>query len=153
LIERRDDAAALDVVRVVRAEFGVVGDGFNWQESDDVRLSGTYGVAGSAYFVVEMEGLVCGGAGIAALPDHPDVCELQRMYLSINARRRGLGRALLDRCLYTARRFGYRRCYLENSAILLRANYVYQRAGFRRIAVPLRQSEWTACDVYLLKDL
>jgi putative acetyltransferase len=153
LVERRDDEAALDVVRVVRAEFGVVGEGFNWLELDKMRLSGTYGVSGSAYFIVEIDNLVSGGAGIAGLLNHPSVCELQRMYLAAHARRRGLGRALLERCLYTARRFGYQKCYLESSARLLRANHMYERAGFRRLAAPLRQSEYPACNVYFLLDL
>jgi putative acetyltransferase len=152
-ITRKDDEAAIDAVRLVRAEFGVVGEGFNWQEGEDTRLSVIYGAVGSAYFVVEMDGMVCGGGGIAALPENPGVCELQRIYITVHARRRGLGLQLLNRCLYTARRMSYRQCYIETHAMLVRANHIFQRAGFKPIAGPIRPSPFSACDAYFLMDL
>ena len=152
-ITRRDDEAAIDAVRLVRAEFGVVGEGFNWQEGEDTRLSMIYRAVGSAYFVVEMDGMVCGGGGIAGLPENPGVCELQRTYITVHARRRGLGLQLLRRCLYTARRMKYRQCYIETYAMLVRANHIFRQAGFRSIAGPMRPSPFSACDTYFLMDL
>ncbi|MBK5296869.1 MAG: GNAT family N-acetyltransferase [Vicinamibacteria bacterium] len=42
----------------------------------------------------------------------PQVCELRKMYLRPEARGRGLGRAMLARCLDLARQLGYRPMYL-----------------------------------------
>lgn len=153
-IEARDDKIALEIVREVRREFGVVGRGFDSHEPDEMELSRIYGVADSAYFVVEIDGTVCGGGGFArfAEPDR-EVCELQRMYLASSARGRGLGKRLLQRCISEARVLGYRQCYLETATALHQANRLYERAGFRRLAGPLEGSEHPACDACLLLNL
>jgi putative acetyltransferase len=153
-IQARDDQIALEIVREVRREFVVVGFGFDSHEPDEMALSRTYAVAGSAYFVVEIDGTVCGGGGFARFAGQDlDVCELQRMYLVSCARGRGLGERLLQRCLSAARTLGYRQCYLETATALNQANRLYEKAGFRRLAGPLAGSEHPACDAYLLLNL
>ena len=45
-----------------------------------------------------------------------NVCELRKMYFLPEARGRGAGAALLQRCLVAARSFGFTTCYLETLA-------------------------------------
>ena len=57
----------------------------------------------SVYFVIEIDGKVCGGAGVAALSQHKDnICELQKMYFLPQVRGKGYGKQLMDRCLGVA---------------------------------------------------
>jgi putative acetyltransferase len=54
----------------------------------------------SAYFVVERDGEVIGGGGVAPLQNaDPDVCELRKMYFLPEARGIGAGTAMMQRCL------------------------------------------------------
>src|ERR1700720_123774 len=153
-IEARDAKIALEIVREVRREFGVVGQGFDSHEPEEMQLSRIYGVAGSAYFVVEIDGTVCGGGGFARFAEtNLEVCELQRMYLASGARGRGLGKRLFQRCLSAARVVGYQQCYLETAPALHQANRLYEKAGFRRLAGPLEGSEHPACDACFLLSL
>ena len=54
------------------------------------------------------------------------------MYFLPEARGRGAGAALLERCLDAARGFGYATCYLETLARMDAARKLYARFGFRR---------------------
>ena len=109
-LEERDEAAANAVIRAVRREFGVTGEGFDSHEPELPRLHARYRKPRSAYYVVDLDGCIEGGGGIApyGAADSP-TCELQRMDLAPGARRAGYGRALLLQCLDAARAHGYGR--------------------------------------------
>ncbi len=103
-IEPRDDDAVADLIRGVMPEFGADGPGFAIHDAEVDAMAATYARPGRAYFVVELDGIVCGGGGIAELVGgDPDVCELRKMYFLPRLRGRGAGHALLMRCLAEAR--------------------------------------------------
>jgi putative acetyltransferase len=113
-IEPRDDAAVAAIIREVMPTFGACGPGFALSDPEVDAMSAAYAAPRSAYFVVEQGGRVLGGGGIAPLAGgDAETCELRKMYFLPEARGRGLGAALLQRCLESARGSGYRRCYLE----------------------------------------
>jgi putative acetyltransferase len=153
-LEVRDEAATDAVIRAARREFGVTGEGFDSHEPDATPLHSIYCAPRCDYFVVDVDGCIAGGAGIAPYggPDSR-TCELQRMYLAPTARGAGLGRALLDRCLDAARRHGYRHCYLETAASLDVARGLYQSVGFRQIDEPLDHAVHPSCDAFYVLDL
>jgi ribosomal protein S18 acetylase RimI-like enzyme len=64
----------------------------------------------------------------------PDVCEIKRLYVAPIARGMGLGRALLDRVLRTAREIGYQEVWLDTLPGMTEAIALYRGAGFRPIA-------------------
>jgi putative acetyltransferase len=150
-LEPRDEARAGVVIRQVRLEFGVTGDGFDQNEPAATALHAIYRSPRSAYFVVDLAGTVEGGAGIGPYggPDS-NICELQRMYLAPAARGAGHGRALLEACLAAARDFGYRQCYLETAASLTAARALYLSAGFSEIPEPPGHAVHPSCDAYYL---
>ena len=153
-IEPRDEASTDAVIRAVRQEFGVTGHGFDSHEPATVALHDLYRAPRSRYFVVEVDGRIGGGAGIApyGLADS-DTCELQRMYLAPEVRGAGYGRALLLACLEAARAFGYRRCYLETAASLSTARQLYTNAGFASLPEPLNHAVHPACDAFYVLEL
>lgn len=153
-LEERDEVAADAVIRAVRQEFGVTGDGFDDHESSAPELVSLYRTPRSAYFVIERDGTVLGGAGVAPYGgEQSETCELQRMYLLSAARGAGYGRMLLGQCLAAARSFRYRRCYLETAASLATARRLYLSAGFREVAAPPGHAVHPACDAYYVLDL
>jgi putative acetyltransferase len=149
-----DDAAMAEVIRAVMPEFGACGPGFAITDPEVDHLSRAFAQPGSAYFVLQREGRVVGGGGLAPLAGgEPGVCELRKMYLLPEARGSGQGRAMLDLCLETARRFGYGRCYLETLTGMDAAMRLYERAGFTRLCAPLGATGHFGCDRWYAREL
>lgn len=74
----------------VSAEYGLTADkGYTVADPNLDELYELYSQPGSAYWVVEQEGEVVGGGGVAPLAcSEPDICELQKMYFMTSARGR-----------------------------------------------------------------
>ncbi|MGP0584768.1 GNAT family N-acetyltransferase [Paenibacillus timonensis] len=148
-----DDNAAIEaVIRDCLIEFGGNREGLAWQDDSLSALSRYYEVEGRAYWVVEQEGRVVGGAGIAPFADSSEVCELQKMYLRGDIRGTGIAARLLETCLDFANRH-YARCYLETLQSMQAANRFYLKHGFQPLKAPLEGSEHFACDAWYIRDL
>ncbi len=153
-IEPRDDAAMAGIIRTVMPEFGAVGCGFAINDPEVDWMSRAYAEPRSAYFVVERNGRVIGGGGIAPLDGGDGVtCELRKMYFLPEARGIGAGTAMMARCLQAARDAGFSRCYLETLGGMDAAMRLYERTGFRRIDAPLGATGHGGCNTFYLLDL
>jgi len=153
-IEPRDDAAIAAIIRTVMPEFGADGPGFAIHDAEVDAMSAAYARPRSAYFVVERNGAVQGGAGIAPLDyGDDDLCELRKMYFLPSLRRLGAGRALIDRCIAVARELGFRRCYIETLTGMDAAQRLYLANGFRRIEHALGNTGHHGCNRFYLRDL
>ncbi len=152
-IQSDDDAAVAAIIREVMTEHGAVGPGYSINDPEVDFISGAYGQARCAFFVVELDGVVVGGSGIAPLAGADDqTCELRKMYFRPNARQLGAGAAILRRCLDAARSMGYRRCYLETLASMQQATRLYERSGFRPVGKPLGNTGHSSCDRWYLLE-
>ena len=153
-IEARDDAAMATIIRTVMPEFGAIGSGFAINDPEVDWMSRAYDAPRSAFFVVEREGIVEGGGGVAPLEGgDADTCELRKMYFLPALRGLGAGNALIERCLDAAREFGYRRCYLETLSGMDAAQALYLKSGFQRIDGPIGGTGHFSCDKYFLREL
>ena len=153
-IESRDDAALAAIIRTVMPEFGATGDGFAINDPEVDWMHRAYAQPRSAYFVVERDGVVQGGGGIAPLEGgDAETCELRKMYFLGALRGLGAGAAVMARCLEAARGFGYRRCYLETLCGMDAAMRLYERTGFRRINGPLGATGHGGCNTFYILDL
>jgi putative acetyltransferase len=153
-IRAEDDATVAAIIRAVMPEFGAVGDGFAINDPEVDWMSRAYATPRSAYFVVERDGIVLGGGGVAPLEGGPaDTCELRKMYFLPAARGLGAGSAMMARCLEAARGFGFARCYLETLCGMDAAMRLYERSGFHRIDAPLGATGHGGCDSFYLRDL
>jgi putative acetyltransferase len=153
-IEPADVPALLDIIANARREYGIAERGADLLEPADRALYATYQKQRSLYFVALLNGEVVGGAGVAPLhgPD-PLTCELQRMYLRPDARGRGIGDALLERCLAAAKQFLYVRCYLETITQMQAALEFYGRHGFRDLRAPLGETRHEHSDRWMMRTL
>jgi putative acetyltransferase len=149
-----DDAAVARIIRAVMPEFGAVGDGFAINDPEVDWMSRAYSEPRCAYFVIERNGTVLGGAGVAPLIDgEADVCELRKMYFMPELRGMGAGAAMMQRCLAAAREIGFRRCYLETLHGMDSAMRLYERSGFRRLPGPMGATGHGGCNAFYLLDL
>ena len=153
-IEARDDAAMAAIIRGVMPEFGACGSGFAINDPEVDWMHRAYSSPRAAYFVVEVDGEVVGGGGVAPLEGgDADTCELRKMYFLPRARGLGAGAKVMELSLGKAREFGFRRCYLETLTGMDAAMRLYERSGFRRIDAPLGATGHGGCDIWYLREL
>ena len=154
-ITEQDNPAIAAVIRTVSAEYGLTADkGYTVSDPNLDRLFELYSEANSAYWIVEHEGRVVGGGGVAPLAcSAPDICELQKMYFLPQVRGLGLARALALRAMEYARQQGFRRCYLETTGTLTRAIKLYESLGFELIDNAMGCTGHGDCEVRMLKVL
>jgi putative acetyltransferase len=153
-IQARDDADMAAVIRKVMPEFGAVGSGFAINDPEVDWLTRAYAQPRSAYFVVEDDGVVVGGGGVAPLEGgDTETCELRKMYFLPLARGRGAGAEMMARCLDAARGFGFRQCYLETLGGMDAAMKLYERSGFARIDAPMGNTGHGGCNAFYLRAL
>jgi putative acetyltransferase len=153
-IEPADDHAVASIIRTVMTELGACAPGFAIHDAEVDAMHAAYGGERAAYFVIEREGVVVGGGGVAPLAGGAhDVCELKKMYLLPEARGRGLGRRLLERALAAARERGFSRCYLETLDSMERARALYEANGFTARTGPLGATGHFGCNRWYERQL
>lgn len=151
-LEPADNAAIAAVIRKVSEEYGLTADkGYGVSDPTLDVLSENYKADNAAYWVIEQNGKILGGGGIAPLPGEESVCELQKMYFRPALRGRGFARRLAAQAMKFARQKGYSACYLETTACLKEAIHLYESMGFERLEAPLGNTGHTDCEVVMLK--
>src|SRR5687768_13230648 len=112
-IQQADNATLAKIIRDTLAEFGANHPGTVYYDPTTDHLFEVFNTERrSIYFVAEKDGKMIGGAGIYPTEGLPaGTCELVKMYLLPEARGLGLGRALIEKCLATAKDLGYWQVY------------------------------------------
>jgi putative acetyltransferase len=159
-IRSHDDEAIAGIIHTVMTEHGCSGDGFAIHDTEVAAMSAHYqtptGPDAARYYVVTMANQVMGGAGFAKLAGTTTsdaVCELRKMYYLPEARGLRLGHALLELLLDEMHQVGYRRCYLETTSWMHKAQALYQSLGFHEQAGPEGDTGHHGCDRFFSRDL
>ena len=82
-----------------------------------------------------------------------NICELQKMYFLQEARGKGIGFKLIQKCLDKAAELGYEKCYLETLPEMLTAQNLYKKVGFEYLSEPIGTTGHTTCPVWMIKIL
>lgn len=153
-IRPSDDAGVADLIRAVMPEFGASGPGFAIHDPEVAAMSANYADARSIYFVVEADGKILGGGGIAPLVGGDEqTCELRKMYFRRELRGKGIGQRVLDLCLEAARQRGFRHMYLETLRGMEKARALYQRNSFVPLSKPMGKTGHFGCDSWFQREL
>ena len=153
-IEKKDNAAVAQLIRAVFDELHIPKVGTAYEDVYLDFMFEEYSKDKSAYFVVEFNGKVVGAAGVAPLENEaPTICELQKMYFLPETRGLGIGSAMMNTCLQTAKELGFEQCYLETMPFMLDAQKLYKKVGFENIDAPMGSTGHTSCPVWMLKNL
>lgn len=151
-IRHDDNDAVAAVIRAVLTEFGCTGPGFAIHDPEVDKMCETYSAPRSAYFVIEHDGNVVGGGGVAPLKGgDASICELQKFYILPEYRGHGYGWQLIALCLQSALAHGFTRCYVETMDHMDAAGKIYTRAGFQPIDKPMGATGHFSCNRWYLK--
>ncbi|KRK36711.1 acetyltransferase [Loigolactobacillus bifermentans DSM 20003] len=148
LIEPRDNTALRQVIQSTLREYHDDLPGTAYYDPQLGQLAAFYQQTPYArYWVVEQQGQIVGGGGIAPFPQS-GVAELQKLYLLPNARGQGYATQLMQHCITTAREFGYHTLYLETFKNLHTAIKMYEKYQFQPLTAALSGTAHSTCDAW-----
>ena len=151
-IEFGDNAELALIVRNSLAEFGANKPGTVYYDNTTDHLFELFQRPGSIYYTAEGNGKLLGGAGIYPTEGLPEqTCELVKMYLCPQARGKGIGKTLIEKCLEFAKGYGYLQVYIETMPELSKAMSIYEKFDFEYLNGPLGNSGHFGCNVWMLK--
>lgn len=153
-IEPDDNPEIAAVIRNVLIEHNVPKIGTAYADASLDCMYETYNKEKSAYYIVQQNSNITGGAGIAPLQNGPaDTCELQKMYFLKTIRGTGIGAQIMEQCLQSASDFGFANCYLETMPYMHAAQKLYKKYGFEYLDEPLGNTGHSSCPVWMIKKL
>jgi putative acetyltransferase len=142
------------IIRKTLTEFGANKPGTVFFDESTDRLSTLFVVPQSIYYVALWNDAVVGGAGIYPTDGLPEgTCELVKMYLLPEYRRKGIGRALIEQCIAFAKENGFNQVYLETMPELKRAVSIYNKLGFIKLPRSLGNTGHFGCDIWMVKSI
>jgi len=127
-----DAQPAAALVRGMRDDIAALYEGLDLDGTDMPKAGpDELGPPGGTFVVGFEDGVpVCCG-GVKRLPDA--ACEIKRMFVVEAARGRGVARALLEELERRARALGYEIARLDTGPRQMRAQRMYERAGYAPI--------------------
>lgn len=153
-VEKGDNASLALMIRQVFEEYDAPREGTVYTDPTTDDLFSLFQGAESMLWVAEWHGKAVGCCGIYPTPGlDKGFAELVKFYLAAPARGKGIGKALLERSLSSARELGYTRLYLESMPEFSKALGIYEHLGFRSLVGPLGNSGHTGCKIWMIKEL
>lgn len=153
-IRKEDNPSIAAVIREVFISDNYPKTGTAFADKQLDFMFETYDKPKAVYFVVEDNGKIIGGAGVSQLDNATEnVCELQKMYFLQEARGKGIGFQMIQKCLEAATELGFEKCYLETLPEMITAQHLYKKSGFEYLCEPMGNTGHTTCPVWMLKNL
>ena len=153
-IQPQDNAPIAAVIREVFIADNFPKTGTAFADTQLDFMFEAYNKPRATYFVVENNGKIIGGAGVSQLENATStICELQKMYFLQEARGKGIGFQMIQKCLQKATELGYEKCYLETLPEMLTAQHLYKKAGFEYLYAPMGNTGHTTCPVWMILNL
>ncbi len=153
-IKAEDNPFIEKIIKTVFEEHGLNKPGTAYYDECLKVMSEFYSIPKSIYYVGIENGKIIGSAGIYPTEGlNEDTCELTKMYLLPEARGKGYGRALVQKCITFAKAQGYKKIYLETMPEFKSAVGIYQKSGFDLLPGALGNSGHFTCSIHMIKNL
>ena len=153
-VEKKDNPTLAKMIRAVFEEHDAPQKGTVYSDPTTDHLCELFEIAKSVLWVAEVNGEVLGCCGIYPTKGLPENCaELVKFYLPKEARSKGIGKALMEQSITSAKEFGYTELYLESLPHYLKAVNIYEKQGFALLNQPLGDSGHSSCNIWMLKNL
>lgn len=150
-----DNTRLAQIIRAIFIEFDAPQQGTVYSDpTTDDLFSLFQQTPKSVLWVAESDGEVLGCCGLLPIAGIGDeYVELVKFYLSPEARGKGVGKALMQKTIDSAKELGYKGVYLESLPHFATAVKMYEKDGFQRLKAPIGNSIHGTCDVWMAKKL
>jgi putative acetyltransferase len=153
-IKKDDNNSIATIIKNTLIEYDGDKPGTAFYDKSLDNMFDAYNREKTIYFVALLNNVIIGGCGINTLDnDNSNTCELQKMYLSPQARGRKIGKNLLIRCVEFAKNVGFEKCYIETFPQMKAAISLYKMNGFKNINHSMGNTGHNACNIWMLKEL
>ena len=153
-IDKADNKKIAVTIRKVIIEMGAPKTGTAYEDEELDGMFESYQKDRFIYFVVENEKQILGVAGIDPLNNgDPLICELQKMYFLPEARGKGFGNQIIQRCIDFAKVSNFKQCYIETIPNMRDAQKLYIKTGFRDKDHSMGNTRHSFCSIWMLKTL
>jgi len=153
-VEKSDNNHLAKLIRKVFEEHDAPREGTVYSDPTTDNLYGLFQPKESVLWVAEINGEILGCCGVYPTEGLPENCaELVKFYLSKQARGKGIGKALLERSIESAKEIGYTDLYIESMPEFSKAIQLYERFGFYKLNKALGFSGHTSCNIWMMKNL
>ena len=154
-IQTTDNAILAKIIRSCFHDYEVkCTAGTVYQDPTTDDLFSLFQTPKSQLWVAELEGKIVGCCGIFPTENLPENCtELVKFYISENGRGKGIGKALLEKTIESAKELGYSQIYLESIPEFSTAVSIYEKQGFKFLEKPLGNSGHDGCNLWMLKSM
>ncbi len=153
-IQPEDNQSLAAIIRTSLKAYGLDIPGTVYTDPTTDHLYELFRAKGSFYFVAFEGDKMLGGCGIYPTKGLPaGHAELVKLYLSDDARGKGLGRLLMEKSISWAKEQGYTHIYLETFEELNSAVGLYKKLGFVDLPQALGDSGHHACEIWMLKTI
>jgi putative acetyltransferase len=153
-IKEKDNTALAKMIRAVFIEHDAPQEGTVYSDTATDDLFNYYKEKNAIGWVAEENNLILGCCGIYPTGNLPKGCiELVKFYLPKEARGKGIGKNLMDKCINSAKELGYKQLYIESIPHFSKAISIYEKQGFKLLNQRLGMSGHDSCNIWLLKEL
>lgn len=154
-IKPNDNKALATMIRNVFEEFGAPKEGTVYSDPTTDNLYELFSKnKKNILWVAEIDNNPVGCCGIFATKGLSAECtELVKFYISSNARGKGIGKALLEKSVQSAKDNGFSELYLESIPAFSKAVNIYKKQGFISLDKPLGNTGHSGCDIWMLKKI
>ena len=153
-VEEKDNLQIAGIIREVFREHDAPQEGTVYSDPTTDNLYELFLKPKSMLWVAVNNNKAIGCCGIYPSEGLPaDCAELVKYYLSVDARGKGIGKELLQKCICSAKELGYKQLYLESLPHFAKAIEIYEKEGFIKLNKPLGNSKHTTCSIWMLKEL
>ena len=153
-VKKSDEIHLANLIRKVFIEHNAPKHGTVYSDPTTDNLYEFFKIEKSALWVAEIDGEIVGCCGVYPTEGLPEYCtELVKFYLSKQSRGKGIGKALMERSIESAKEFGYSELYLESLPEFANAVRLYEKQGFSRLNKALGFSGHTSCNIWMIKKL
>ena len=153
-IKKQDNLALAKIIRDTFIEHDAPQGGTVYSDPTTDNLYDLFQTPKSILWVAELNNEIIGCCGVYPTKGLNENCaELVKFYLSRNARGKGIGKELMQKCIRSAREFEYTQLYLESLPQFSKAVKMYEKEGFEKLNHPLVNSEHKTCNIWMLMDL
>jgi len=153
-IKPSDSQALANMIRSVFIEHDAPTEGTVFTDPTNDALFELFQTDNAMLWVATENETVFGCCGIYPTEGLPENCtELVKFYLPKEARGKGIGRALMEKSIESARKLGYSDIYIESLPAFAKAVKIYKKQGFEQLIQPLGNSGHNGCTLWFLKKL